>query len=855
MPDGTKMDAAGMSMRPTPGSSAAAGGKARRRVGPALSGRLFALVAAIAFPLLALSAWAVWTAHVAVRQETGAALTQRARGIALAVEREFERGEALLQALAASSALSRGDLGLVEEEMRAAARALGGPPVSLIGARGTVLLSTVWALGERHAGTPAPAEVLGAIAAGGSRLTPLFQAPLTGLPTVAVVVPTPGSAATSGLAEPPTGIVLGFARERVAASLRAASGLGQDGAQAGWTASIIDTEGISVARTAGEGGIVGRPARPETARLFAATPEGLLEARTREGVPAVSAFVRGGRSGYTYVLTMPAAEFTAPLDAALLRMLAGGGLVVALGFALAAMLARQTVRAFRAARAAAFPGAAPGPTGLREADDLAGAIAAATADRDRAEAALVASERRNREVLESLGERLFALDRDGRIRFASRAALQAWGLVADEILGRRFEEALPANIGSANWIATMTALRERQELHLCGISPVLGRWVELDAYPSADGGLTVAFRDIEALRNAHRERARAAAALRGSEERLRLALEAAELGTWEVELRTGTVRRSPRTLEILGFGPEAALEPYRGWRSRIHPDDRLATEAAIDAALAGVTEAYRVEYRHQRPDGAWIWIESHGRVVARDPATGVALRLAGTSRDVAARKAAEERQALLAREVDHRAKNALAVVQAAMRLTPKEDPVAFARAIEGRVNALARAQTLLAAERWNSADLRGLIEGELAPFLAPREGVPAAVLSGPRVALPAGAAQPVAMAVHELATNAVKHGALSRAGGQLLVYWSLDTAPAVPRLLLRWVERGGPPVGGEPARRGFGSRVLEGTVRGQLGGSVTLGWDPAGLVCEISVPLRPPRGEEAALQAAGQAAR
>jgi PAS domain-containing protein len=169
-------------------------------------------------------------------------------------------------------------------------------------------------------------------------------------------------------------------------------------------------------------------------------------------VPAVSAFLRGGRSGFVYVVTMPASEFTAPLDAALLRMLAGGGVVVALGFGLAALLARHTVGAFRKARAAAVTtGRAPPPTGLREADELAQAIAAAAADRDRAEAALVESERRNREVLESLGERLFALDREGRIRFASRAALEAWGQTADRILGRRFEEALPANAGSTNW--------------------------------------------------------------------------------------------------------------------------------------------------------------------------------------------------------------------------------------------------------------------------------------------------------------------------------------------------------------------------------------------------------------------
>ncbi|WP_270939246.1 HWE histidine kinase domain-containing protein, partial [Falsiroseomonas oryzae] len=377
-----------------------------------------------------------------------------------------------------------------------------------------------------------------------------------------------------------------------------------------------------------------------------------------------------------------------------------------------------TVGAFRAVREAATSRVPPPPTGLREADELAEALAGAAAERSRAEAALAASERRNREVLESLDERLFALDADGCVRFASRAALAGWGIAAEALLGRRFAEVFPQAVGSPTWIATSGVLETRQRAHLCGVSPIMGRWIEVDAYPSADGGVTVAFRDIEDLRRAQRERARAMESLKAAEELQRLALEAAELGAWEVDLRAGRVRRSARALEIFGFGPEAAEDPYPSWRGRIHPDDRAAALELIEAARAGRIGSYRAEYRFLRPDGAWVWLESHGRVVAQDPATGAALRLVGATRDVTARRAAEERQALLAREVDHRAKNALAVVQAAVRLTPKTDPAAFAQAIEGRVGALARAHTLLAADRWAAADLRTLLEGEVTPFLA-----------------------------------------------------------------------------------------------------------------------------------------
>jgi PAS domain S-box-containing protein len=836
MPDGTTPDAAaGEGVRP--GASETTSLRAPRPAGPTLAMRLFALVAAVGFPLIAVAGWGVWAAQDAFRRQAEESLLDRVRGISLAVERDYDRAEALLQALAASSALLAGDLAGFDAEMRAASRAFGGLPVTLVGADGTILRSTLWPPGEVRPGTAAPQEALRIAAGSRSDVTDLFLAPLGEIQAVAVGLPLRGAAAPQG-GIAPIGIGLSFPRIRIAGALRDAAGPEIAAGGTGWSASIVDRAGVSVARIPREGEAVGRPARPEMLQRLAGVEEGLLRGvTTRDGVPSIAAVTRGVRSGHAYILTLPLSGFTAPSVSALLRTALAGGAVVLVGFALAALLARRTVEAFRAARAAASGQDRMQATGLRDADELALALSAAASDRQRAEAALVASERRNREVLESLGERLYSLDRDGRVRFASRAALEGWGVQAADLLHRRFEEAFPAVAASTTWSETAAALRERREAHLCGLSPLLGRWVEVDAYPTGDGGLTVAFRDVEDLRRAHLDRARAAAALRASEQRLRLALDAAQLGAWELDLRAGTVHRSPRTLEIFGFGPEAEREPYPSWRGRMHPDDGEAAVATIQAALTGRIESYRIEYRHQRPDGAWIWVESHGRVVERDAATGAVLRIAGTSRDVTERRAAEERQALLAREVDHRAKNALAVVQAAVRLTPKEDASGFARAIEGRVNALARAQTLLAADRWTSADLRGLIEGELAPFLAAADR-PAAVLSGPRVALPAGMAQPLAMAVHELATNAVKHGALSREGGQVLVSWSLLPDGAIPRLRLHWVERGGPSVSGSPDRRGFGSRVLEGTVRGQLRGEVTMHWLAGGLACEMELPLQ-----------------
>lgn len=292
------------------------------------------------------------------------------------------------------------------------------------------------------------------------------------------------------------------------------------------------------------------------------------------------------------------------------------------------------------------------------------------------------------------------------------------------------------------------------------------------------------------------ERRRTEEALRESESRLRLAVAAAGLVSWEIDIDTGIVRRSASVRQTSLTFEEIPLSDILG---RIHPEDR----AGVDGRLAGIAEGrieeFAVEYRLRAAGHEdWHWAETHGAVTDRDRVTGRPVRVAGITRDITERKQAEERQALLAREVDHRAKNALAVVQAALRLTPKEDPDAYMRAVEGRVAVLARAQTLLARGRWSGAELRTLLEGELAPFLAEGAGAPRARLTGPPVLLWPAAAQALSMAFHELATNAVKHGALGRRGGTVMVRWRVEP---MERLLLRleWRERGGPPVPGSPS--------------------------------------------------------
>lgn len=190
------------------------------------------------------------------------------------------------------------------------------------------------------------------------------------------------------------------------------------------------------------------------------------------------------------------------------------------------------------------------------------------------------------------------------------------------------------------------------------------------------------------------------------------------------------------------------------------------------------------------------------------------------------RRGAEAR-ALLMREVDHRARNALTVVQSVLRLTEARDIAEFREVALGRVEVLARAQTSLARRKWEGADLAELVQAELAA-LAPQGRY---AIGGPAVTLPAEKVQALSMVMHELATNAMKYGALSVAGGRIEVSWTLEPG----RLAMTWCESRGPPVV-PPARTGFGSRLIR-QLGVQLGGQVVKDWRPEGLCVTVDAAL------------------
>jgi PAS domain S-box-containing protein len=311
-----------------------------------------------------------------------------------------------------------------------------------------------------------------------------------------------------------------------------------------------------------------------------------------------------------------------------------------------------------------------------------------------------------------------------------------------------------------------------------------------------------------------------------SEQQLRLATEAAEIGLWDVDNVTDTLFWPPRVKAMFGISPDVAVS-MADFYAGLHPDDKEATSAAYAAACDPEKRAlYDVEYRAVgKEDGVVRWVAAKGRAVFDDD--GKCVRVIGTAIDISKRKEADERQVLLAREVDHRARNALAVIQSIIRLTRAKTVDDYVQAIEGRIKALARAHTLLSDSRWHGADLATLVTEELAPYRAGDK----ITIRGPDISLQPATAQGLALAVHELATNAAKHGALSSPNGKITLDWQLRG----DSLTLNWAENGGPVIA-EPSSRSFGLKVIVASIEQQLSGKTAFDWDPDGLRCEFSIP-------------------
>jgi PAS domain S-box-containing protein len=314
--------------------------------------------------------------------------------------------------------------------------------------------------------------------------------------------------------------------------------------------------------------------------------------------------------------------------------------------------------------------------------------------------------------------------------------------------------------------------------------------------------------------------------LRQSERLRSLALAAGKMGSWEWNVARGSTVWDQGQCEIFGVNQGTFVPTMDSVRLLINPED---FELLVRAFRKVTRDAntFQTEFRVRRPNGEIRWCT--GTAAASFDDQGHLIWLSGVTGDITERKQAEERQILLAEEVDHRARNVIAVVQSIMRLTRADSIDEYIGALDGRIGALSNAHKLLARSRWEGADLNRLVEEEFAPYRTGENERTSA--QGPIVLLPPATAQTIALALHELVTNAAKYGALSNEPGRVDLSWRTEPG----KLELVWVESDGPEIS-PPNRRGYGSRAIVAGIERQLNGVVRFDWRASGLRCTLSVP-------------------
>ncbi len=459
-------------------------------------------------------------------------------------------------------------------------------------------------------------------------------------------------------------------------------------------------------------------------------------------------------------------------------------------------------------------------------------------ERARIEKDLRDSEALKRAIVDAALDCVVTVDDNSRVIEWNPAAERTFGYDREAALGRDLAELIiPPEFRERHRQGMVHYLATRE-------GPVLGKRIELEAQRH-DGSrfpVELTIIPIELAGRPHftaylrdlTDRRRAEASLRENEQRLRATYEHAFAGIGEVDRSGRFLRVNEQLCAITGYSREELLgQTFWGLT---HVDDRQADLAQFSRQIVGKLDAYTVEKRYVHKDGHTVWVEVAASRV--DDAAGQPLYGIRVVRDISGRKKAEEHQQLLINELNHRVKNTLATVQSIASQTLRNSGASqeAREALESRLLALSRAHNVLTRENWEGALLHDLVADVFEPYRSDREG--RIRCHGGKVHLVPRMALALSLALHELATNAAKYGALSNETGELSLTWMVDHTRTPPLLLLRWKESGGPVVE-SPIRKGFGSRLIERSLAQDLDGEVRIEYAPTGLVCAVEAPLPP----------------
>ena len=442
-------------------------------------------------------------------------------------------------------------------------------------------------------------------------------------------------------------------------------------------------------------------------------------------------------------------------------------------------------------------------------------------------------------VLDALPIGIYACDGEGRILRVNRKAVELWGRAprlldsAQKFCGSFRVESLDGQFIPPDQTPMARAVLYGESFEgaeAVVYNPDGKRWVariNIEPLRDGDGSLVGAINCFQDITQEHAMRQ----AMERQQRTFDRAMIASQMGTWRYTLADNICVYDENAQRLYGLTEARFLHDEAGVRDKFHPDDMALMWARVSKALDPQGDGrYEVEYRVKQLDGSWRWLSAWGLVEFEGSgAERKPVAIAGASRDLGELKRAEELQRLLVNELNHRVKNTLATVQsiALQTLRSADDLPAARSALDARIVSLARAHDLLTDRSWSGADLRDVVLRALEPFAAGQ-----LELEGPSVDVPPRHALALSLALHELATNATKYGALSVTGGRMKLRWFAEGGA----LHLDWRERGGPVVT-PPTRRGFGTRMLEQALVRDLGGTTRLDYAAQGFRCAISAPL------------------
>lgn len=779
-------------------------------------------------------------------------LQQKARVITDLVDAELNGMIKTLQAFTLSDRLRDGDLARFHQSVKEALEGTG-TTLSIVDGEGLQLMNTgvPWSF-------PLPAiadmeSVQAAIASKQPQISNLVQSTPSGSWAIRAVLP----------------IVQGQSVERVAIlqgpTQAVARWIEGEHIPEGWRAAIVDRTYRTVAVSGKNAGSVGQPLSPRPAEELEAPRDRHQDIQSRtglqtsewsnpdlDGTPSDGVMVRSKTSGWIVMVQVPSMVVASMLDRYWQRLYLVGALALGLSVALALVFGRALAAPFStlAAGGRALQQGLEPPfrtSLLREANDAACALRSAMADLARRDLLLKQSEARLTGLIGSAMDAIISVDAQQNIILFNAAAERMFGYDAVDVLGKSFKKLLPErdHVDFDHCCANDACLG-RSCIDASGGSSV-GDSCPVDRH-EADGAMrtltcsrrsgtefpaesaiskvvvegveyvTVILRDVAARQKVEEANALLAAIVSTSSDAI-VSMDP-----------TGAIRTWNRGAEsMLGYQSSEVVGRHFCSLVDYHLDRGNWLELALQRS-----HQMEIETTQQRKDGSIIDVDIS--VTPMRGSDGEVIGVSAIMRDISERKRREEHMRVVMRELSHRAKNLLAVISAMARNTASRSTTVmdFEQRFSARIRSLAHSHDLLVQQNWAGADLSELIRSQLAPFTEPARG--RLEIEGPRVLLKPQAAQMIGLALHELATNASKYGALSVPRGLAAIRWRITTSHETDAaLVLSWEESNGPEVL-PPTRTGFGQMVTESLIAEMLCGSVDLVFAPEGVRWVLTIP-------------------